>query len=146
MPADLPARVLVVEDCLDDERITLRALQKGGLRVEVRVVRDGQEASTVLGLDGNAPVYEPDLVLLSLDDACDEESGMVERARQEPRLARVPIVVLATYVDAEAAARCLAAGASAHATKPIHLDAYTKMVQAVLRSWINAPTDSLKAP
>ena len=62
-----PMEILFVEDSLMDARLAINALEKGGVRHRMTLVRDGAEALSFLQRDGiftYAP--RPDLILLDL--------------------------------------------------------------------------------
>ncbi|HET9927774.1 MAG TPA: response regulator, partial [Rubrobacter sp.] len=62
--------ILLVEDNPDDELLTLRALKKTGVRIEVVVAHDGVEALDYLFASGpyagRDPAVMPQLILLDL--------------------------------------------------------------------------------
>ncbi|MEZ0327931.1 MAG: response regulator [Fimbriimonas sp.] len=90
------SRVLLVEDNPDDELLTLRALKKSALNLDVQIARDGAEALHVLGLNGSTGT-DPELpALVLLDIKLPKVSGIdVLRAiRRAPRTEGLPVVML----------------------------------------------------
>ncbi len=63
-----PTEILLVEDNLDDARVTIESLQNENIRCRVTLVRDGEEALTFLHREGvfsQAP--RPDVILLDME-------------------------------------------------------------------------------
>ncbi|MCJ7831295.1 MAG: response regulator, partial [Dehalococcoidia bacterium] len=59
-------KLLLAEDNPDDVEIAIRALRKSRLINDIRVVRDGEEALSLLFPDGTQDLdpFRPDLILL----------------------------------------------------------------------------------
>lgn len=92
MTATTPLRLLIV----DDEREITETLAEGlGLlgRYEVRTCHDGLEAL------GEVSRFAPHVVLLDLDMPGLDGAGVMARLREEPRTARLPIVVITAILD-----------------------------------------------
>ena len=62
-------KLLLAEDNPDDVEIAIRALRKSRLINDIRVVRDGEEALSLLFPDGvrDLDQFRPDLILLDLN-------------------------------------------------------------------------------
>jgi CheY-like chemotaxis protein len=90
--------ILVIEDNPDDLFLLDNAIEREGLKGQVRIVRDGIEAIEYLkGLGGYADRKRfpaPSLVLLDLK--LPRKSGMdvLEWMRGEPEIERIPVIVL----------------------------------------------------
>ena len=85
--------VLLIDDDRDYVDVMVRALAKTGVRVELRVVRDGQEALEVLGLEnGAAPGALPQVVFLDLKMPRVDGWEVLHRLRSSRRTARLPVV------------------------------------------------------
>src|SRR5579872_6242172 len=92
------APILLVEDNLDDETLTLRALQKNRILNEVVVARDGAEALDYLlgsGAHTGRDVRDlPQLVLLDLGLPRIGGLDVLRRIREDPRTRFLAVVVL----------------------------------------------------
>jgi two-component system, response regulator len=92
----MSSRVLLVEDNPDDELLTLRALRRAPVPLDVLVARDGAEALHALGLNG-ASGSNPELpTLVLLDIKLPKMSGLdVLRAiRSAPHTEGLSVVML----------------------------------------------------
>jgi CheY-like chemotaxis protein len=92
----MTSRVLLVEDNPDDELLTLRALKKSTIDLDVEIARDGAEALHVLGLNGNSgsnPVL-PSLVLLDIKLPKVSGIDVLRAIRRAPRTEGLPVVML----------------------------------------------------
>src|SRR5688500_1103877 len=91
----MPSRVLLVEDNPDDEALTLRALKKVDVPIEIRVARDGVDALRALGLNGSDEVPElPHLVLLDIKLPKVTGLEVLRHIRRSPRTEGLPVVML----------------------------------------------------
>jgi CheY-like chemotaxis protein len=112
--------LLLIEDDRDYVDVIARALAKAGLEVDLHVVRDGQEALEVLGIDGelidgNQPL--PRVVFLDLRMPRVDGWEVLTRMRASPRTARLPVVVVSGSDRPEDIRRSYALGANSYLLK-----------------------------
>ena len=109
-------RVLAV----DDNRINLfmleRALKREG--ATVRMAGDGQQALDILG----AGPGDFDVVLMDVQMPVMDGLAATRAIRDDPALARIPVVALTAAVMAEEREAALNAGVDSFLTKPIDMD------------------------
>ena len=90
--------ILLVEDNLDDELLTLRALRKNKILNDVTVVRDGAEALDYLFGAGEYAGRDtrdmPQVVLLDLKLPKLDGLEVLRRLRADELTRRLPVVVL----------------------------------------------------
>mgnify|MGYP001544264477 CR=1 FL=1 len=90
-----PIKILLVEDNPGDVRLTREALKDSKINNTLEVVEDGQEALDYLHKKGRYKnVERPDLVLLDLDLPNTSGREVLEVAKSDPCLKRIPFVVL----------------------------------------------------
>ena len=116
-------KVLLVEDDLDVRDLLQDFLEAKGY--DVIPAGTGKQALDFLMLDGGSP---PDIVILDLMMPLVTGWQVLERMRNHPLLARVPVVVLT------AATADKPSGASALVRKPFHPDLLVETMQTYLQN------------
>lgn len=130
-----PARVLLIEDSLDDERLALRALRGCEGTLSVRVARDGLLARRLMGLDEEPGASEreaPDLVISDLKMPGLDGRELLCLVRESPCLRHVPYVLFSSSNDLEDVRRCLGCGADAFVQKPVDYGDYLDCLRRVV--------------
>jgi chemotaxis family two-component system response regulator Rcp1 len=124
--------VLLVEDNAGDAELMRIALAEARPDCRLRVAADGEAALAQL-LEGDVP----DLVLLDLN--LPRRSGHEVladlRASDEPRLRRLPVVVLSSSGAPEDVQRSYELFASGHIVKPADLDRLFEVAKTLARYW-----------
>lgn len=120
------ARVLLVEDSPVSLRVYSQQLGKRGY-----VVSTAASAAEAKGLLG---ATVPDIVLL--DIFMPDVSGfeLLSDLRQDPRTARVPVILISALSEADHVVEGLELGANDYVTKPIVLPVLIARMQALLRA------------
>jgi two-component system response regulator len=141
VPMKLIHAILLVEDNPADVQITQRALQESGGKVELIVVRDGQEAMDYLlrrGAFADQPDWRsPDLILLDLNLPRLTGLEVLRRIRATPALQGVPVVVLTTSRWDEDVRQVYAAGANTYIEKPQDFDRFVEILRIVQTYWLD---------
>ncbi len=128
MSAVEPITILLVEDDPGDVVLVREAFEHNKVRNELRVASDGVYALEQLN-DPERPL--PDLILLDLNLPRMDGRELLAKIREDPRLTRIPVVVLTTS-DAEAdILRSYELHANAYVTKPVDLNRFLKVVQEI---------------
>ncbi len=90
-----PMEVLLVEDDLEDARLTIETLREGKVPCRVSLVRDGEEALAFLRREAHfARVPRPDVILLDLQMPKKDGQAVLAEIRGDAELCRIPVVVL----------------------------------------------------
>ncbi len=135
-----PAVILLAEDDPGDQKLARRALEKGRIRNDLRVVGDGEEALDYLlhrgayAAPGAAP--RPDLLLLDLNMPKLDGRQVLEAIRGRPELARMRVVVLTTSGQEADVERCYGLGAHSYVQKPLALPDFMRVLQALGEYWL----------
>ncbi len=117
-PPQLDRRVLLAEDCADNQRLITLILEQSG--ISVVVAENGREAV------GKATTSEFDIVLMDMQMPVMDG---YEATRQLRRLGYTgPIVALTAHAMADDRRRCLDAGCTEFATKPINRKTLLKII------------------
>ena len=132
--------ILLVEDNLDDIEITRRALTKGRVINELTVARDGQEALDILSAAKNGETRCPGLILLDLNLPKVDGREVLEKIKTDPKLKRIPVVILTVSVQKEDVARCYDLGVNTFISKPIQFDDFLRAVATIDEYWLVTAT------
>jgi signal transduction histidine kinase/AmiR/NasT family two-component response regulator len=135
----LGCRILLAEDCADNRRMIAHILSKAG--AEVSCVENGREAIERL-TDGSLAgqlVQPPPCDVVLMDMQMPEIDGYRAARLLREKGCTLPIVALTAHAMTGEREKCLAAGCSDYATKPIQR---AKLIEQ-LASW--APTSTSRA-
>lgn len=154
------AALLIVEDDPDALFLLKRAFVKVGLALPVRVALDGDEAVAYLAGRGvfadrtSHPL--PCLVLLDLK--LPKKSGLevLEWMRQQPRLRKIPVVIVTTSGEERDRRRALELGAREYYIKPIDsggllrlakkVSTYTRMYSSRIKAMMDRDQEGASPP
>lgn len=131
------ATILLVEDNPDDEALTLRALERGGLRGRVAVCRDGQEALDYLLGHGNDGLGtdRPAVVLLDLNLPRLDGLEVLRALRADRRTRSQPVVILTSSREEQDLAQSYDLGTNSYIRKPVDFTAFSEAVRQVGAYW-----------
>jgi len=129
-------RILLVEDNAGDVRLTREALREAGVAVELVAVPDGDQALAFLRNEGeHAGAARPDVILLDLNLPKKNGLEVLEEIKGDPELRRTPVIMLTTSAAAGDVTACYDRGVNCYVVKPLDLDDFTGLVQAINRFW-----------
>jgi CheY-like chemotaxis protein len=131
-----PIEILLVEDNPGDVDLAREALETGKVRNTLHVVSDGEAAMAFLRRQGqyaNAP--RPDLVLLDLNLPRKDGREVLAEVKSDPDLKRIPVVILTTSKAEEDILKSYNLHANCFITKPLELNQFIKVVQAIEEFW-----------
>jgi CheY-like chemotaxis protein/signal transduction histidine kinase/CHASE3 domain sensor protein len=120
-------RILVVEDDIRNIYSLTSILEPRGAVVEI--ARNGQEALDALGRpaeDGTNPI---ELVLMDVMMPVMDGLDATRRIRQDPRWAKLPVIMLTAKAMPDDQERCIAAGANDYMAKPLDVDKLLSLVR-----------------
>jgi CheY-like chemotaxis protein len=118
-------QVLVVEDDVRNVFALTNLLESKG--ANVTIARNGREALTALSQDGGADLVLMDMMMPEMDGL-----EATRKIRENPDLAKLPVIMLTAKAMHDDREKCLAAGANDYASKPIDVD----MLLSLLRVWM----------
>lgn len=132
--------ILLIEDNIDDERLTLRALRRNNIMNEVVIAGDGQEALDYLfgtgSYAGRDMSVMPAVVVLDLKLPKVSGLDVLKRIRENDRTKRLPVVVLTASDDASQVDESYALGANSFIQKPTDPADFSEMVLQVAMYWL----------
>ena len=117
--------ILVIEDDSDLLKLVGEVLSKGGYLT--RFARNKSE----INAEFNSPPL-PDLLLLDVTLPDTDGFQILERIRGNPRLAKIPVIMMTGKSEVTDVARGLALGADGYVTKPFRISGLVSAVNTVL--------------
>jgi len=133
--------ILLVEDNPGDVRLTAVALQEAGVRGELHVVHDGEQALLYLRKGGEfKEAATPDIVLLDLNLPRVSGREVLATMKKDALLRRIPVAVLTTSSDMEDVDAAYASHVNCYITKPIDMDRFVEVIRSLGRFWLDVVT------
>jgi CheY-like chemotaxis protein len=135
-----PIEILLVEDSESDVVLTQALFKDAKVINNLSVARDGEEALRRVRLEGehrDAP--RPDLILLDLNLPRKDGREVLRELKQspDPELRRIPVIVLTTSVLERDVLAAYEQHANAYIAKPIDLDQFASVVNAIEAFWLS---------
>jgi two-component system response regulator len=132
--------ILLVEDNPDDEKLTLRALQKNKISNEVVVARDGVEAlDYLLGSEaqtGSNLKPLPQVVLLDLKLPKLDGLEVLRRLRAHERTKLLPVVILTSSNEEQDRIAGYGLGANSYVRKPVDFNQFIEAARQLGLYWL----------
>jgi len=132
--------ILLIEDNIDDERLTLRALRKNNIMNEVVVACDGQEAIDYLFGEGSHEGRDMNLTpwFVILDLKLPKLSGLdvLKRIRATKETSHIPVVVLTASDEPSKIEECYVNGANSYVRKPTDPEEFSEAILQVAMYWL----------
>jgi CheY-like chemotaxis protein len=130
--------ILLVEDNPGDVRLVQEIFREGRICNSLEIARDGVEAMEYLRQEGKYHLaLRPDLILLDLNLPRKNGSEVLAEIKADERLRRIPVVVLTASQAEEDIVRAYNHHANCYLTKPIDLDQFISVVQAIKSFWLS---------
>ena len=135
-----PIRILVADDDADDRMMIQEAFEEALLSNPVDFVKDGVELLEFLrGENEHADRNDqalPGIILLDLNMPRMDGRTALAEIRRDPKLRRIPVVVLTTSQAEEDILRTYDLGVNSFITKPVTFEGLVQVVQVLNRYWI----------
>lgn len=132
--------IFLVEDSQDDELLTKRALQKGMIKNEVIVARDGAEALDYLFCKGaystRDPSQMPQVVLLDLKLPKIDGLEVLRRIRANEKTKRLPVIILTSSREEKDLYEGYNGGANSYIVKPVDLNQFEESIKQLGLYWL----------
>ena len=132
--------VLLIEDDVDDERLTLRALRKNNVDNEVVVTVDGQDAVDYLFRKGKhagvGATMLPDVIILDLKLPKLSGLEVLRNIRENDSTKNIPVVVLTSSDDPKQIEEAFQAGANSFVRKPDDPSDYSEAILNISMYWL----------
>lgn len=132
--------VLMAEDNPDDEELTLRALKKSNIPLEVKVTHDGVETLDYLfgtgAYAGRDVSIMPILVLLDLKLPKIDGLEVLRCLRADERTRLLPTVVFTSSNEEQDIIESYARGVNSYIRKPVDFNHFTEVVRQIGLYWL----------
>lgn len=131
--------ILLVEDNLEDARLTMQALKQKDIHCRIQLVCDGDEAWDFLhskGVFARAPL--PDLILLDMELPKRSGPGVLADIRADARLQNIPVIVLTASAVHKAVLQAQNLHVDGFMTKPVSWEQFVDVVKSLRKSWLEA--------
>ncbi len=130
--------ILMADDDPDDRMLTKEALIENKLANDLHFVVDGEDLMDYLHQRGkynkdNAPL--PGLILLDLNMPKKDGREALAEIKADPKLRRIPIIVLTTSKAEEDIIRSYDLGISSFITKPVTFEDLVEVAKAIGTYW-----------
>jgi two-component system response regulator len=130
--------ILLIEDDIDHEKITLQALKEGNMYPQTMVVRDGQEAIEYIfkiGKFSDRQTGNPQVILLDLKLPKIDGLEVLQKIRENPSTKNIPVVILTSSQLETDLISSYNYGANSFILKPLDLDKFNTVIQHFLYYW-----------
>ncbi|SEU23430.1 response regulator [Stigmatella erecta] len=132
--------ILMADDDADDRELAQEALRVSQVPSDLRCVEDGEELLDYLNRRGryrepqSAPA--PGLILLDLNMPRMDGREVLRTLKQDPRLKRIPVVILSTSRRDEDVVGSYDLGANCFITKPGSFSELIQMMKVLDAHWV----------
>lgn len=133
------ARLLLADDDPDDRLMAREALEECRVNNTLDTVEDGEELLEYLRGEGryaDNPPPTPDIILLDLNMPRMDGREALERLKSDPRLRRIPVIVLTTSQAESDIVATYDLGVNSFITKPVTFDALVETMKTLGEYWI----------
>jgi len=129
------ATILLVEDNADDEALAMEVLVSEGLRKQVRIARDGQEALDFL-FEDSLPCL-PRIVLLDLKLPKVSGLDVLRSIKADPKTSVLPVVIFTSSRMERDRVDAYRLGANSYVHKPVEFARFTLAVKQIADYWLH---------
>lgn len=131
-----PVDILLVEDNPGDARLAIEALKESKINNTLFLVEDGVEAMDYLYRRGKySKATRPDLIILDLNLPRKDGRQVLQEIKSDENLKRIPVVILTISKSEEDILKTYDLHANCFITKPLDINQFMKVVQAIQDFW-----------
>lgn len=131
--------ILLADDDADDRQLAQEALAEAQVASDLRLVGDGEQLLDYLHRRGayrkNGSAPAPSVILLDLNMPLKDGREALADIKADPRLRRIPVVVLTTSSAEEDVVAAYELGASSYITKPVNFGGLVDVMRDFSRYW-----------
>ncbi|MGV8834607.1 response regulator [Cellvibrio sp.] len=132
--------ILMADDDADDRLLAQEAMHESRVLNELHFVEDGVQLLSYLRGDddfSDRALYPmPGLILLDLNMPKMDGREALAEIKADPRLRRIPVVILTTSKAEEDMVKGYDLGAASYITKPVTFDALVELMRTLGKYWV----------
>jgi CheY-like chemotaxis protein len=132
--------ILMADDDADDRLLAQEAMHESRVLNELHFVEDGVQLLSYLRGDdefSDRTLYPmPGLILLDLNMPKMDGREALAEIKADPRLRRIPVVILTTSKAEEDMVKGYDLGAASYITKPVTFDALVELMRTLGKYWV----------
>ena len=128
--------VLLVEDNEGDILLTHEAFSEAGIKNQMNVARDGQQAIDYLERC-KIQHCNPDLVLLDINLPKINGLQVLKHIKRDSILRKTIVVMLSTSASDKDISSCYSEYANCYITKPSNIDRFILILKGIKEYWLN---------
>jgi len=131
--------ILLVEDNLNDVKLTLDAFREQKVAHRIQVVRDGAEALDFLfrtGAYANRSNHSPQLILLDLKLPKVTGLEVLARIRADPRTRALPVVVHTSSREEKDLVESYRLHVNSYLVKPVDFEQFSAAIREIGNYWL----------
>ncbi len=132
--------ILLVEDNPDDEKLTMRAMQKNNIANQIVVAHDGAEALDYIFCKGKHAGRDvndsPQLILLDLNLPKIGGLEVLRQIRANARTTLYPVVILTSSKEERDLVESYRLGANSYIRKPVDFKQFSEAVRQLGLYWL----------
>lgn len=136
--------ILLVEDNEEDAELTIRALKKNNLTVNLVHLKDGEQALEFIFCTGTYSTrnfaQQPKIIMLDLKMPKVGGMEVIQRLKSDEETKSIPIVILTSSKEDPDIQRCYSLGANSYIVKPVGFENFTKTVSELGMYWLSLNT------
>lgn len=126
--------ILLVDDDPEDINLTLEILKMHKIKLNIKVAHDGIEAMDMLR---NNFDNLPDLILLDLNMPRKSGHEVLDEIKNDKNLKHIPVIILTSSKALEDIDSSYLRGASCYVSKPVGIEEFKKVVEAINNFWFS---------
>lgn len=131
------AHILLVEDNEGDILLTLEAFEESKIKVDVSVVRNGQEALDFLFQQGKyQEATMPDIILLDINLPIYNGHEVLMKIKADNNLKKIPVIMLTTSSNSKDIALAYENGCNSYVKKPLEMEDFLKAILQIESFWL----------
>jgi len=125
--------ILIADDDPGHVRLIQKNLSRGGLLNATRHFEDGQQVVDFFFGKGNTAGKNDTSYLLLLDIRMPKIDGVevLRQIKQDPKLRKMPVLMLTTTDDPREVARCHALGCNNYIVKPVDYERFAEAIRSL---------------